>query len=442
VAAVAESVVSHLDACAALRADLDARPRADRAEPSAVDAVASGAGPPADDASRAAVWLQLVVGLERAARLPRRGLPAHFRRQQPAWDAAAEALAEPRYGHIGQRLARWRAPDPRLPLVEELLWALEQPEAAGYTRLALAGVTAVGELVPVEDVRLGYVLAQSARAVRTLGDMAGALERYVSSERIGRRHRHMILRERTAIGLGTTYAHLGNYPAARAAYQQVFSFQSPPPQLVAAAHHGLLSSAVIARDWNTALEHGWALLTAERSGALARVELLNTMADLCNCIGHHHAAERAAVAAMRLGTRPDHTMMSLVALIDSSIATANRARCLTLGSRLEERIGTSAGPYEDARGLLTLARLALFLGAAEHGAALLDRAQRIVDRFGYNHLQFEADWLAGQIRRTVEQRDIAVASLSDTSHRIAQWIDDLDETELLGGMAGAPQSVI
>jgi hypothetical protein len=140
--------------------------------------VASGAGPPSDDTSRAAVWLQLVVGLERAARLPRRGLPAHFRRQQPAWDAAAEALAEPRYGHIGQRLARWRAPDPRLPLVEELLWALEQPEAAGYTRLALAGVTAVGELVPVEDVRLGYVLAQSARAVRTLGGAQNAMDRY------------------------------------------------------------------------------------------------------------------------------------------------------------------------------------------------------------------------------------------------------------------------
>ncbi len=379
------------DAYAALRADLAARADAG-ARAAAGDARAEAP----DDPVRAAAWLPLVAGLERAARLTPRERPAHFRRQEAAWAAAAEALGEPRYGRVGGRLARWRAPDPRLPLVKELLWALEQPEALGYTRLALAGMTALGRLVPGGDVRAGYVLAQSARAVRTLGDLEDAAERYAQSERLARGTDDSWLLTRSAIGLGSTCLHLGNYPAARAAYGRVLSATDVDPRLTAAAHQGLMIALMAAKDWDAALEKGWQLLQAEKTGAVFRTEALNLTAELCRRIGRHGAATRLAELALREAVRPDQTIQTLQILVDVAVTTGDVPLAERYGPLLRGHAGRCAGPFEDARALLSLAGLEYAFGSRAIAEEYLAQAQAISVRCRYYEVQFDAERLAAR----------------------------------------------
>jgi hypothetical protein len=443
---VAEAVVPELDACAALRADLAAR---DGSAPNGLPAgpAAAAASPELGDVHSAA-WLPLVVGLERAARLARRGLPAHFRRQQAAWDAAAAAFGEARYARVGRRLARWRSADPGLRLVEELLWALEQPEAAGYTRLALAGVTALGALVPADDVRAGYVLAQSARAVRTLGDSTSAVDRYIESGRIGRRQSNERLRARSAIGLGTTYLHFGNHPAARTVFRSVLETKVASPELTAAARQGLLNGAVAAEDWDSALREGWYLLRAEQFGAIARVEVLNIMADVCQRIGCYQAATHAAEVAMRVAVRPSHAMVSLAILVGVATRTQDRALGLRYAPTLRTHIGKSAGPFEDSRALLTLAQFEAINGLDRLAVGDLAAARAIAHRYRYHELQFQADYLAEQLtaRKSTKrvicsgEDEITSVVLDSYSQDIVSRMDDLREQDFVGYAVPAYES--
>ncbi len=444
-AAVAESAVLELDACGALRADLAAHAVPDdrRREPGGVArrGAASGAGVPGD-AERAAAWLPLVAGLERAARLPSRERPGHFRRQRSAWHAAADAFGEVHYAAVGERLAKWRAGDPRLSLVKDLLWALEQPEAAGYTRLALAGLTALGALVPVGDVRSGYVLAQSARAIRTLGDSQGAVERYTLGGRIGRRYMDRWLCVRSALGLGATHHHRGNYPAARTVFQSILKKGAPDARFTAAAHHGLLVNAMVAHDWNAALKEGWFLLQAGRSGAIVRAEVLNLMAELCHRIGQYRAAISAAEASLMVAERPDHTIIALEVLVDVAAASHDRELGARYGPLLRAHVGRSAGPFEDARALLALAGLEHMVGARDAALNDIANARRIADAFRYHELQFQAEELSalvisGAITGTEvhagPDRFKADVSLSGRSQYIVSQLDQWSEHDVVGG---------
>ena len=377
-----------LDACAALRADLAARNAAAPPGP------AADAPPTPPNTGAVAAWLPLIVALERAAQLPARQRAAHFRQARAAWDAAGEACAEPRYAALGARLARWRAPDPRLPVVRAVLWAVEQPEAAGYTHLALAGYTALGRLLPADDVRQGYVLAQSARALRTLGDVDAATARYQLSERLGTTHRDRWLRVRSAIGLGSTFHYVGNHPAARAVFRRVLKRGAPDARFTAAAHQGMVLSAMAAKDWDDALNHGWHLLQARRTGAILHADALNLMAGLCRRIGRYLAATRAAEGALRTSTRPDQAVTALEVLVDVATATRDAELGRRYGPVLRGQLGGGAGPYEDARALLALAEFAHTFGQPQAAQADLGEARRICRAHRYHELEFQCEALA------------------------------------------------
>jgi hypothetical protein len=464
VVVVSESTVPELDACAALRADLvaqshgpassrgaavgghascavsldgDARQLAPPAAPTAPTA------PAGDEATGAAAWLPLVVGLERAAHLPRRELPAHFRRQQPAWVAAAAAFGETRYAGIGDRLAQWRTPDPRLCLVKELLWALEQPEAAGYTRLALAGLTALSRLVPTDDVRTGYVLAQSARAVRTLGDLQAALERYTLSQRLGEQQGDIRLCMRTSLGIGATNHHLGNYPAASNAFRGILVQERRDARYAAAAHHGLMHNALVAGDWDSALDEAWYLLHADECGVIARADVLNLVAELCRRVGRYDIARRSGEVAVQVSTRPDQRIAALQVLVDTATDTCDVQIGMRYSRLLRASVGGSAGPFEDTRALLALAAWENVCGS--HAQAVLDvtRARDIANEFGYHQLQFATDALAQRIA-TVGETDTrppvgyeeVSATLSGRSQYIVSQLGTLSEQDLAAAVSG------
>jgi|GEM_PF-5679029 tetratricopeptide (TPR) repeat protein len=435
-----ERIVSELDAFGALRADLAARAGA----APAADGNSAGEGAPAeaDRTVRAAVWLPLVVGLEGAARLQHPKLPGHFRRQRAAWDAAAEVFGDQRYSRIAARLAQWRAPAaPTLPLVTELLWALEQPEAAGFTRLALVGTTALSLLVVEDDVRAGYVLTQTARAVRTLGDSHGALTRYLIAQEIGRRYQDARLLNRTALGLGSTYQSFGNLPAARSAWKSVIESTESDARFVTAARHGLLNMAVSARDWSTALEQAWHLLRTRQGDVAARVDILVNVGDLCHRIGQYALATRAMKAALYL--RPPRANQSVVAvstLVQIAAALADRELYDEYVAKLRSYIGQNLGPWEDARALLVLAESEYVLGSPTSASRYLSRATVLANRHGYHEFQFESDRIANAFGRTVlnVSRDKSAVARQDfrlldkRSLGIIEQLDSLDDHELLG----------
>lgn len=421
-----------LDACSALRADLATR---DHAPPPdhAADAPAT---PP--DTGAVAAWLPLIVALERAAQLPARQRAAHFRQTRPAWDAAADVCDEPRYTALGERLARWRVPDPRLPVVKDVLWAVEQPEAAGYTHLALAGYTALGRLLPADDVRQGYVLAQSARALRTLGDVEAATARYHLSERLGAAHRDRWLRVRSAIGLGSTYHYLGNHPAARAVFRRVLAQGAPDARFTAAAHQGMVLSAMAAKQWDEALHHGWHLLQARRTGAILHADALNLMAGLCRRIGRYLAATRAAEGALRTAVRPDQAITALEVLVDVASATRDSALGERYGSVLRRQVSGGAGPYEDARALLALAEFGHTVGQRQVARADLGEARRICRAHRYYELEFQCDALeeAFEAWASDSARELAIGldpvarqpiPLTERSDRIVKQVIAVDD---------------
>jgi tetratricopeptide (TPR) repeat protein len=435
-----ERIVSELDAFGALRADLAAR--AGAAPAAAGNSAGKGARYEADWTVRTTAWLPLVVGLERAARLQRPKLPGHFRRQRAAWDAAAEVFGDQRYSRIAARLAQWRAPAaPTLPLVTELLWALEQPEAAGFTRLALVGTTALGLLLLEDDVRAGYVLTQTARAVRTLGDSHGALTRYVLAQEIGRRYQDTRLQDRSALGLGSTYQSFGNLPAARSAWKSVIESPKPDARFVTAARHGLLNMAVSARDWSTALQQAWHLLRIPQCDVAARVDVLVNVGDLCHRIGQYALAVRAMKAALYL--RPPRANQSVVAvstLVQIAAAVADRQLYNEYVAKLRSYIGQDLGPWEDARALLVLAESEYLIGSPTSAARHLSRARVLANRYGYHEFQFESDRIATAFGRTVlnESRNESAVRrqnfslLDKRSLGIVEQLDSLGDHELLG----------
>ena len=386
-----------LDASAAFRADEAAqrmpRPVADPGDGRAVapnDVLAPASG----------VWLLLVTSLERGTQLDARHRPGHFRRARVLWEEATAELGEPRYAQVGERLGRWRASDPTLPLVKELLWAFEQPEAAGYTRLALAGYAALARLVPADDARHGYILAQSARALRTLGDIEGARERYATSERLGVRHRDSWLRVRSALGLGATHHHAGNHQAAREIYRALLAKRLPDERFTAAAHHGMVLGAIAAEDWDTALAHGWHLLKAGRYGIVPRVDALLLMAAVCRRTGRYRAALNAAEAALNYAMLPEDPLLAHKVMADVALDVGDRERGLEHGAALRTLIHTGASPFEDAKALFTLGLIEERWGSHQRALADTGHAYDLACAHGYHELVFKLEAAQHRLRTT------------------------------------------
>jgi hypothetical protein len=302
-----------LDACAALRADVAAQGAPPDAPTSAAaDGAVDVAGP----------WLLLVTSLERAAQLPPKRRPAHFRRASAVWDDAAQVLGEPRYASVGVRLARWRTTDPTLPLVRELLWGHRAARGRGVRAPGTRRVRGARPLLPAADVRRGYVLAQSARALRTLGDLDSARERYEVSKALANKRRDSWLRVRSAIGLGATYHQSGNLPAARAVFTEI---SSGARRMRGSRRQHTKAAALRTRRAGPQLRAGArvVLLRASREGVFPRIDAWTLMASVCEGLGRYRAAAHMAEAVLRHATRPDDIAVSLQTLVATAAATCD-----------------------------------------------------------------------------------------------------------------------
>jgi len=337
------------------------------------------------------LWLPLVTSLTQLARLPTRRRPHYRRASAQLWHDATNRWHDDRYTRVGSRLARWRQTDPTLPLVRELLWALEQLESIGGVRLAYAGLAAVAALVPLGSRHAGHVLAQSGRPLRTLGALDAALARYEAGIRIGRTHHDRWLRARSALGAGGVHTFRGNHPAARSAFADVLRLMPAGSVLAQAAHHGLVLCTTAAGDYAGALRHGWESFRTRRADATARAEALSLLADLCTRIGRHQSAIRSAQAALQLTSLVRLRISLLRIALQAAHVGGNDALARHYARELATCIGTGGDLHEDAAGRLALAEVHAAWGDPAAARQHLAAADALAAGCGYHELSFKIE---------------------------------------------------
>lgn len=367
-----------LTPCDALRADLDA---AGLPEPL-----------PADESARWEAWLQVATVFDRLRRLPRRHRAAHAARTGPVWALAREVSGEARFEAVAEVMAAWpaRGEAPALPAFRELLWGMEQVEAAGATRLALSGLAALAALVPVGDLRAGYAIAQRGRALRTIGAVTEAARAFQDARQVGDRCADEWLVCRCLLGQGAIAHVRGNYPAAREAFSEVLKRSPAAPELVLGAHHGLLSAAVTARNFDQGLGHGIEAIRLTTAHPESRRETLCAIGTLCEEMGDARAARGAYELALRMAPRPHQRPFLLRTCLQLSMLLDEASTASEYAALLQTQLLHTHNPYDRAASLQVLGSWYSWGGNAASCREAAAAALAIAEERGYFEIAYKA----------------------------------------------------
>jgi tetratricopeptide (TPR) repeat protein len=277
----------------------------------------------------------------------------------------------------------------------------EEQELVGASALAFATLSAllraIGEPLP-QRLR-GNVLAQQGRASRQLGAMDLARGLYEDAVQIGYEFDALELVAKGLLGLGVLATTLGNHPAAVQHFERALlnAERVSEPELIRAAHQGLLNSCVAAENLDAALVHGWNALRLSVAPEV-RAEALINMAEICGLAGEHDAAMRAYFVANQWTARPHLRLHALSGELRSAVALGRKSDAV----RLVERIELLTPDVTDAFSLAmigvevseSLARMGDRAGAV----ARLNSAMNIAVEHRFNKIIFRAELLASKWR--------------------------------------------
>jgi tetratricopeptide (TPR) repeat protein len=286
-------------------------------------------------------------------------LLAHVVHQRAASSAVADV--EPLEEDAGalRRLAVRLASAPRIDgaLVAELSAAALRMESAGALLLAASMLAsldrALGDALARER---GRIVAQWARVERVLGETDVAADLYERVRRLGIRHKLPELLARADLGLGVLARMRGNYPEARQRFRRGLAVaeRAGLAELTGLAHQSLMIAAAVARDFDTALSHGWAALAHVAGNRVQEADVLLNLASLCLDMGEDEAALRGFLSA---GERATKERIHIAARAGAAVAAARLgdrdllAACI---SDVEQALLGEMAPYERAQRLLTL----------------------------------------------------------------------------------------
>jgi hypothetical protein len=134
-------------------------------------------------------------------------------------------------------------------------------------------------------------------------------------------------------------------------------------------------------------------------------------------------------------------MIALAVLVGVATKTHDPTMGQRYGAALRLHIGKSAGPFEDARALLTLARFGVISGARESAASDLARSRAIAEQHAYHEVLFQGERLAAELDDAIDvvAPGTAVGHSSHTSVVLAQrsldivtQIDEMDSQYVWG----------
>jgi tetratricopeptide (TPR) repeat protein len=239
----------------------------------------------ADTATRAAAWLSAAVMLRRwseSSPTEREQLDAGLRQTLEQTTApATDRTSNGWIGAAGRRIAN-------------------EAEEAGAFHLAYS-ILALTESIQRDDpLERGRSIAQRARIARKVNDREGAEELYRTVEELAREAGSPELRSRAFLGYGVLARVRGNYPDARRWYALAASEADAHgiSDVSSMAHHGLMTVAGTAGDFETALLEGWRAFHHTGSDADREAEMLVNLGQLLLEMGRPESAAHALAAAI------------------------------------------------------------------------------------------------------------------------------------------------
>ena len=273
----------------------------------------------------------------------------------------------------------------------------EEQELAGAFGLAYATLhgllDAFGNRIPLR--MRGNIRAQQARAVRQCGRMDTAEELYDDAMVIGYECDALDVVARALLGMGVLATTKGNHPLARQQFERalVNADLACDPELIRAAHHGLLNASVAAGDLDAALIHGWNVLRLSIAPEL-RAEALLNMAEICRMAGEHEAAIRTYAVATEWTTQSHVRLHALSGSLRSAIAMGRHDEARTLRDQVEACLPTITDAYTRAVIGVELAESLDLLGDRSAAVSHLNAAMAVSAEHQYHKVIHQAERVA------------------------------------------------
>jgi hypothetical protein len=246
----------------------------------------------------------------------------------------------------------------------------------GHARLAAAAAAA-------RD--LGLAMADQAWVSRSLGDLDSADELYHAVAAVGDKHNQPELKTRALLGIGVTARVRGNYPKARAAFQDGLGRARAAglTDLESVAHQGLLIAAITAGDSDTALVHGWAAYELARGNADREAELLINVSHVSMVAGYPEAALRGFLASLVRTTGARYRIPSLGGAAVASARVGNRDLLGSIARVAEDSLMTAGLPFESASALRSLSEAFETVGDGARAEDYRVRARSLARKNGF-----------------------------------------------------------
>jgi tetratricopeptide (TPR) repeat protein len=279
------------------------------------------------------------------------------------------------------------------PLAVAVTDAALRMEQAGAWLLAATTLSALRRAVgaDAEPLLVGRAVAQWGRVERFLGAFDVARDLYDEAARLGRRHDIPELVVRAELGRAALARARGNYPEARAGFQRGLrrAERHRLGELTGLAHQGLLIAAAVARDFDTALVHGWAALAQVAGEPTKEAPVLSNLATVCLDAHEDEAALRGYQAAA-VRTRDVRTWLSATSGAAAAAGRLGRRDLVdAYAAAVERALASEDTPYERAWHLLTLSDAYRDLGVAERSAAYWERGIALARAHGFAELEHE-----------------------------------------------------
>jgi hypothetical protein len=246
----------------------------------------------------------------------------------------------------------------------------------GHARLAAASA-------PHRD--LGLAMADQAWVSRSLGDLDSADDLYQSVNALADKHGVGELKARALLGLGVNARVRGNYPRARAAFQDGLARARSGgfTDLESVAHQGLLIAAITAGDSDTALVHGWAAYELAQGNADREAELLINVSHVSMVAGYPSAALRGFLASLVRTPGARYRIPSLGGAAVASARLGNRQLLDSIARVAEDSLMTAGLPFESAGALRSLSEAFETVGDGARAEEYRLRARSLARKNGF-----------------------------------------------------------
>jgi tetratricopeptide (TPR) repeat protein len=261
----------------------------------------------------------------------------------------------------------------------------EDAEAAGALRLSFTMLKDALTIVPRAGAEeSGLLTLQQARIARTLGYLEHAEFLYVAAAESGRAHGIALLTARATLARGIIARTRGNYPLARALFQDALgeAERTGLDQLAASAHEALMITTGNAGQLDEALDHGRRALEAAEADRDRHAGLVTNVARLAWGAGCELAALGGFLHAAQLTNAP---RIRLPSLSGAALAAAGLGRVAQVHhlANLVALESSDSFPYETASAWETLWRAYGLLGASREADECRQRALALARSGGF-----------------------------------------------------------